>query len=180
MEQTRKYWISPREYTEPSAPQLSIAFSSSSGPLWSLSLTMPSKPRVTTGYTLNRVNSRRLQGDKKRGSCPFKEFSKDWWLPSLWQEFITWGLRVLWWHLANHVLSSLSLPPGGRNYSFQGIPTENWTLKRFSSVQSLSRVRLFATPWIAARQASLSIFPDNSSESYSHKKPNVNQNSEII
>ena len=30
-------------------------------------------------------------------------------------------------------------------------------LAQFSSVQSLSRVRLFATPWIAARQASLSI-----------------------
>ena len=29
--------------------------------------------------------------------------------------------------------------------------------KGYSSVQSLSRVRLFATPWIAARQASLSI-----------------------
>ena len=29
--------------------------------------------------------------------------------------------------------------------------------KLYSSVQSLSRVRLFATPWIAARQASLSI-----------------------
>ena len=28
---------------------------------------------------------------------------------------------------------------------------------QFSSVQSLSRVRLFATPWIAACQASLSI-----------------------
>ena len=28
---------------------------------------------------------------------------------------------------------------------------------QFSSVQSLSRVRLFATPWIAARQACLSI-----------------------
>ena len=28
---------------------------------------------------------------------------------------------------------------------------------QFSSVQSLSRIRLFATPWIAARQASLSI-----------------------
>ena len=28
---------------------------------------------------------------------------------------------------------------------------------QFSSVQSLSRFRLFATPWIAARQASLSI-----------------------
>ena len=31
-----------------------------------------------------------------------------------------------------------------------------WTYQ-FSSVQSLSHVRLFATPWIAARQASLSI-----------------------
>ena len=30
-------------------------------------------------------------------------------------------------------------------------------LYQFSSVQSLSRVQLFATPWIAARQASLSI-----------------------
>ena len=30
-------------------------------------------------------------------------------------------------------------------------------LIRFSSVQSLSRVRLFVTPWTAARQASLSI-----------------------
>ena len=28
---------------------------------------------------------------------------------------------------------------------------------KFSSVQSLSRVQLFATPWIAARQASLSV-----------------------
>ena len=32
-----------------------------------------------------------------------------------------------------------------------------WATVQFSSVQSLSRVRLFATPWIAARQASLSI-----------------------
>ena len=33
----------------------------------------------------------------------------------------------------------------------------------FSSVQSLSRVRLFATPWIAARQVSLSITNSRSS-----------------
>ena len=32
-----------------------------------------------------------------------------------------------------------------------------FAIYQFSSVQSLSRVRLFATPWIAARQASLSI-----------------------
>ena len=31
------------------------------------------------------------------------------------------------------------------------------TVKSFSSVQSLSRVRLFATPWMTTRQASLSI-----------------------
>ena len=34
---------------------------------------------------------------------------------------------------------------------------------QFSSVQSLSRVRLFATPWIAARHASLSITSSRSS-----------------
>ena len=42
-----------------------------------------------------------------------------------------------------------------------------WVFSRwrvqFSSVQSLSRVRLFATPWIAARQASLSITNSRSS-----------------
>ena len=32
-----------------------------------------------------------------------------------------------------------------------------WGCSEFSSVQSISRVRLFATPWIAACQASLSI-----------------------
>ena len=36
-------------------------------------------------------------------------------------------------------------------------------LYQFSSVQSLSRVRLFATPWIAAFQASLSITNSRSS-----------------
>ena len=35
--------------------------------------------------------------------------------------------------------------------------------KTFSSLQSLSRVQLFATPWIAARQASLSITNTQSS-----------------
>ena len=40
-----------------------------------------------------------------------------------------------------------------------------WSLfsVQFSSVHSLSRVRLFATPWIAARQASLSIINSRSS-----------------
>ena len=38
------------------------------------------------------------------------------------------------------------------------------TLLQFSSVQSLSRVRLFAIPWIAAHQASLSI-----TNSWSHE-----------
>ena len=33
----------------------------------------------------------------------------------------------------------------------------SWNIPQFSSVQSLSPVQLFATPWIAAHQASLSI-----------------------
>ena len=37
------------------------------------------------------------------------------------------------------------------------------TLTKFSSVQSLSRVRLFGTPWIVAHQASLSITNSRSS-----------------
>ena len=35
-------------------------------------------------------------------------------------------------------------------------PSRQWNMQ-FSSIQSLSRARLFATPWIAARQVSLSI-----------------------
>ena len=38
-----------------------------------------------------------------------------------------------------------------------------WEIHQFSSVQSLSRVRLFVTPWIAACQASLSITNSRSS-----------------
>ena len=53
-------------------------------------------------------------------------------------------------------------------YSLLGVvmpSTKNWELCcfQFSSVQSLSCVRLFATPWIAARQASLSITNPRSS-----------------
>ena len=43
---------------------------------------------------------------------------------------------------------------------FQNLSHTIWsknTTTQFSSVQSFSRVRLFATPWIEARQASLSI-----------------------
>ena len=43
-------------------------------------------------------------------------------------------------------------------------PVPGWALRRaFSSVQSLSHVWLFATPWIAAHQASLSITNSRSS-----------------
>ena len=43
--------------------------------------------------------------------------------------------------------------PFGKNHMIQFLTT----ISQFSSVQWLSRVRLFATPWTAARQASLSI-----------------------
>ena len=43
------------------------------------------------------------------------------------------------------------------------VASSSFTFSQFSSVQLLSRVRLFATPWIAARQASLSITNSQSS-----------------
>ena len=44
-----------------------------------------------------------------------------------------------------------------KNIQIKAIMRYHFISIQFSSVQSLSRVRLFANPWIAARQASLSI-----------------------
>ena len=53
----------------------------------------------------------------------------------------------------------------GRLYfvSYFFLPFKKYSILSFSSVQSLSRVRLFATPWIAARQTFLSITNSRSS-----------------
>ena len=48
---------------------------------------------------------------------------------------------------------------------------------QFSSVQSLGPVRLFATPWIAARQASLSITISNSCTSSRWGHPSISSSS---
>ena len=55
--------------------------------------------------------------------------------------------------------SGIFLPPRPKGHSYSLYPFRS----QFSSVQSLSRVRLFATPWIAARQPSLSITNSRSS-----------------
>ena len=47
--------------------------------------------------------------------------------------------------------------------TYSGLWILSVCLYQFSSVQSLSRVQLFVTPWIAARQASLSIANSRSS-----------------
>ena len=59
------------------------------------------------------------------------------------------------------------LNPWHEHWQVDSLPQSQREAKRwghqFSSVQSLSRVRLFVTPWIAARQASLSITNSQSS-----------------
>ena len=51
-------------------------------------------------------------------------------------------------------MKSYNLQPGEYVFVYEGV----WLWRgQFSSVQSLSRVQLFATPWTAAHQASLSI-----------------------
>ena len=57
-------------------------------------------------------------------------------------------------------LSTCNVPSMAEFLMFMNL---NLNLKPFSSVQSLSYVWLFATPWIAARQASLSIINSRSS-----------------
>ena len=74
----------------------------------------------------------------------------------------TWGCQKNRERLRNgqnKLLRILSSPP------FCGMICLSLSLNyfQFGSVQSLSRVRLFATPWIAARQASLSIINSRSS-----------------
>ena len=53
--------------------------------------------------------------------------------------------------------------------------TMNFTMPQYSLVQSLSHVRLFATSWIAARQASLSITNSRSSQNHIHRVGNAIQ-----
>ena len=67
-------------------------------------------------------------------------------------------------------IPGLGRSPGeGKGYPLQYFGLKNtmncpWGFSvKFSSVQSLSRVQLFVTPWIAARQASLSITNSQSS-----------------
>ena len=74
------------------------------------------------------------------------------------QALKNWVKTVLRWIQLTRCLSfpiktcalKASVLPGSSTIEFP------WSLQ-FSSVQSLSCVRLFATPWIAARQASMSI-----------------------
>jgi len=60
--------------------------------------------------------------------------------------------QVKFWILILILSFTQTLSPAVKNGAWQDTQAS-----QFSSVQSLSRVRLFATPWIAARQASLSI-----------------------
>ena len=77
-----------------------------------------------------------------------------------WAIYRTSGRSLISWIILDHMtlniivseILRLSRPSHSVNF-----------INCFNSVQSLSRVRLFATPWIAARQASLSITISRSS-----------------
>ena len=60
------------------------------------------------------------------------------------------------WRKGNPLTVLLEMKTGTVEKSVE-IPWKTRNKTAISSVQSLSRVRLFATPWITARQASLSI-----------------------
>ena len=65
-----------------------------------------------------------------------------------------WLLGLSWWSVIMYMCRITMFTPETNIL---------YVICQFSSVQSLSRVQLFATPWIAARQASLSIANSRSS-----------------
>ena len=88
----------------------------------------------------------------KQLRCP----SADEWKRKLWN--ITQPLKRYIWISSNEVDES------GAYYTEWSKPERKTPIQyQFSSVQSLSRVQLFATPWIAPRQASLFITISQSS-----------------
>ena len=82
--------------------------------------------------------------DQKERGAPHK--------PCLWRTVTTCPMTTLWKALSSEIVFTWS------DSKFSSV--------QFISVQSLSRVQLFATPWTAARQASLSI-----TNSWSPPKP---------
>ena len=86
------------------------------------------------------------------------------WWPIEGMEFKTWSFsltsKVFEPHKGTPNFWALYLEVNPKTYSFENLMS--MTLQ-FSPVQLLSCVRLFATPWIAARQASLSITNSRSS-----------------
>ena len=80
-----------------------------------------------------------------------------------WVEQLVWR-KALQMRVENCLLPLIRFPLLSFSLRRVYITTKNqyWYIQ-FSSVQSLSRVWLFATPWITARQASLSITNSRSS-----------------
>ena len=76
-------------------------------------------------------------------------------------DIITWGFFLSWWKCPKIICRDGSTPVNILKTIDDLLQVGQWY--QFSSVQSFSRVWLFVTPWIAARQASLSITNSRSS-----------------
>ena len=86
----------------------------------------------------------------------------DGWIASSTQWTWAWvNSRSWWWTGSPGMLQSMGWQRVGHNWS--NLAAAAYIKHLFSSVQSLSHVRLFATPWIAACQASLTITISRSS-----------------
>ena len=98
-----------------------------------------------------------MEQDKKCRKKPIHP-----WAPYLWQirKNIQWRKQSLFkkWSAENWTATCKRM-----KLEHSLTPSVQFSSVQFNSVQSLSRVRLFATPWITARQASLSITNSQSS-----------------
>ena len=83
----------------------------------------------------------------------------DGWMASLTRRTWVWASSVRWWWTGK---PGMLQAMGSQRVRHAWVTELNWTKNseksvQFSSLQSLSRIWLFATPWTAAHQSSLSI-----------------------
>ena len=109
-----------------------------------------------SGFSCYRAQSLGDMGFSSCGSCSQSLWYMGLVVHSMW-DLSRPGIKPLCPAVASGCLTTG--PPGKPHKTINiwkfGLPW--WSVVRFSSVQSLSCVRIFATPWIAAHQASLSI-----------------------